>query len=165
MRPEEAHSDLLVHTARFCRRLREQGLETTPGDTLEATRVLGLVDVLDREDFRTGLRSVLVHRAEDLRPFDEAFEAFFGGGAEAPSAWLRRNAPPAPPKQQRAPLTLDKWMRGDREEQEREEALLPAPSALESLRTPDFGSFGDEALREVTRVARRIARRLALRPT
>jgi uncharacterized protein len=165
MRPEEAHSDLLVHTARFCRVLREQGLRTTPADTLEAARVLGLLDVLDREDFRAGLRSVLVHRAEDLRPFDEAFDAFFGGAGTAPSAFLRRNAPPVPQKQQRAPLTLDRWMRGDVEEEEREEALLPSPSALESLRTPDFGSFGDGALREVMAVARRIARQLALRPS
>ncbi len=165
MKGEEARADLLVHTARFCRLLREQGLKTTPADTLEAARVLGLLDVLDREDFRTGLRSVLVHRAEDLRPFDEAFDAFFGGAGAAPSAWLRRNASLVPPTQQRTPLTLDRWMRGDVEEEEREEALLPSPSALESLRTPDFSSFGDEALRQVTAVARRIARQLALRPS
>ncbi len=158
-------TDLVEHTARFCRSLREQGLSTTPGDTLQAAQVLGLLDVLDREDLRLGLRGVLVHRAEDVGAFEEAFDAFFGGAARPPSAWLRRNSPRAAPKAQRAPLTLDRWMRSQGEPPERQEALVPSPSALEALKTPDFHGFSDEALQEVTRAARRIARRLALRPS
>jgi uncharacterized protein len=157
-------ADLVVHTTRFCRLLREQGLLATPGDTLDAARVLGLVDVTDREDFRSALRSVLVHRVEDLGAFEECFDAFWGAAQRAPSAWLRRNSPPAPKKESGSPLSLHSWARGEsEEEEEREEAMLPAPSELESLRGQDFGAFHDEALREVTRVARHIARRLALR--
>jgi uncharacterized protein with von Willebrand factor type A (vWA) domain len=158
--------DLVVHTARFCRLLREEGLLATPGDSIDAAKVLGLVDVTDREDFRAALRSVLVHRVEDFRPFEECFDAFWGAGQQAPSAWLRRNAPPAPKKERRVPLSLDHWLRrGGEQEPEQEEAMLPAPSPLESLGRQDFASFHDEALREVTRVAKRIARRLALRPS
>ncbi len=158
-------ADFVLQTARFCRSLRAQGLQTTPGDTLEAARVLSLVDMLDREDVRTGLRGVLVHRAEDIGPFEEAFDAFFSGAARPPSAWLRHHAQKRTPKAQRTPLTLDRWMRSEAEEPQREEALVPSPSALESLKTPDFNTFNDQALQEVTRAARRIARRLALRPS
>ena len=162
----EANSDLLGYATRFCRLLREEGLLTTPGDTIDAAKVLDLVDVTDREDFRAALRGVLVHRVEDLRPFEECFDAFWGAAQKAPSAWLRRNSPPAPKREKQVPMSLDRWMRGDTEEPEqREEALLPAPSALEALGRQDFASFHDEALRDVTRVARRIARRLAMRPS
>jgi uncharacterized protein len=158
--------DLVAHTTRFCRLLRDEGLASTPGDSIDAARALALVDVTDREDFRTALRSVLVHRVEDYRPFAECFDAFWGGGQKAPSAWLRRNAPPAAKKEKRVPLSLDRWMRNQgQEEMEREEALLPSPSSLESLGRQDFASFHQEALADVTRVARRIARRLALRPS
>ena len=133
---------------------------------MDAARALALVDVTDREELKTALRSVLVHRVEDFPPFADCFDAFWGGGQKAPTAWLRRNAPPAPKKEKRVPLSLDRWMRNEgQQEVEREEALLPAPSALESLGRQDFASFHDEALRDVTRVARRIARRLALRPS
>lgn len=166
MKAEALEPDLVVHATRFCRRLREEGLLATPGDTIDAARVLALVDVTDREDFRAALRGVLVHRVEDLRTFEECFDAFWGAAQQAPSAWLRRNAPPAPKKEKRVPLSLDRWMRNDgEEEREREEAMLPAPSALESVGRQDFTSFHDEALREVTRVAKRIARRLAMRPS
>lgn len=166
MKAAALEPDLVVHATRFCRRLRDEGLLVTPGDTLDAARVLALVDVTDREDFRAALRGVLVHRVEDLGAFEECFDAFWGGVQQAPSAWLRRNAPPAPKKQKRVPLALDRWMRREGEQDvEQEEAMLPAPTELESLGRQDFASFHDEALREVTRVAKRIARRLAMRPS
>jgi uncharacterized protein with von Willebrand factor type A (vWA) domain len=74
---------------------------------------------------------------------------------------VRRNTPSVPKKEQ-LPLSLDSWAHGD-DAEAREEAMLPSPSALESMRRQDFSAFPDEALREVMRVARRIARRLALR--
>jgi uncharacterized protein len=159
-------ADLVVHTTRFCRLLREEGLASTPGDSVDAARALALVEVTDREELKTALRSVLVHRVEDFPLFADCFDAFWGGGQKAPTAWLRRNAPPAPKKEKRVPLSLDRWMRNEGQpEVAREEALLPAPSSLESSGRQDFASFHDEALRDVTRVARRIARRLALRPS
>ena len=159
-----AATDLVAHTTRFCRVLRDEGLATTPGDTLDAARVLELVDLTDREDLRHALRGVLVHRVEDGPVFDRVFDSFWGGRPLPPSGWLQRNPPPTPPRRERAPVSLQRWARGE-VETEREEAQLPGPSELESLGGQDFHSYGDEALREVTRVARRIARRLATRPS
>ena len=45
-----ASTDLIEHTARFCRRLRAEGLRLGPGDTLDATRALDSVDLVDREE-------------------------------------------------------------------------------------------------------------------
>ena len=155
--------DLVVHTTRFCRLLRDEGLLVTPGDSVDAARALPLVDLTDREELRLALRAVLVHRPEDGPAFDRLFESFWGGGQRAPEGWLRRNRPPAP-RRERTPSSLERWARTELDS-EREEAQLPGPSELESLGGQDFRTFGDEALREVTRVARRIARRLATRPS
>jgi uncharacterized protein len=155
-------ADLVVHTTRFCRLLRDEGLLVTPGDSVDAARALPLVDLTDREELRLTLRGVLVHRPEDGPAFDRLFESFWGVGQRPPEGWLRRNRPPAPPRRERAPFSLERWVRTEVDE-EREEAQLPGPSELESLGGQDFHSFGDEALGEVTRVARCIARRLATR--
>jgi uncharacterized protein with von Willebrand factor type A (vWA) domain len=155
--------DLLEHTARFCRLLRAEGLMVTPGATVEAARMLELVDLGDREDLRLGFRSVLVSRVEDFPAFDEAFERFWVG-LKRPS---RRNPPVIPPDaeppEERGAKSLARWMRADAE-RDIEDLSVPAPSAKEALGTQDFAGFGDEALAEVTKLARRIARRLASRP-
>ena len=85
-------SGLLEHTARFCRRLRNEGLPVGPGDTLDATRAIGSVDLMDREDVRLALRTSLLKRVEDGPLFDALFEAFWSGSTPA-----RRNPPVIPP--------------------------------------------------------------------
>jgi uncharacterized protein with von Willebrand factor type A (vWA) domain len=154
---------LVEHTARFCRLLRAEGLVVTPGATIDAARTLEWVDLGDREDLRLGLRSVLVGRLEDYPVFDEAFEMFWGGGRP-----VSRNPPVRPPEppafsEERGTRTLASWMRGGRDA-EREDLSVPGPSSREALGTQDFATFGDEALQEVTALARRIARRMAARP-
>jgi uncharacterized protein len=158
--------DLVAHTTGFCRALRARGVLATPGDSIDVGRALGLVDVTDREEFRTALRSVLVHRAEDLPTFEECFDAFWGPPQPVPSAWVRRHSPPGAKKEKQAPASFDGWAATAGEaDTEREEALAPTPSPLEALGRQDFASFDDQALPEVTRVARRLARQLALRPS
>jgi uncharacterized protein with von Willebrand factor type A (vWA) domain len=46
-----------------------------------------------------------------------------------------------------------------------EPLAIPRPSEREALGQQDFSTFGEDALREVTRVAKRMARRLAARPS
>jgi hypothetical protein len=154
--------DLLEHTARFCRLLRAEGLPVTPASTVEAARVLDLVDLGDREDLRLAFRSVLVSRVEDYPAFDEAFERFWGRRRRVP-----RNPPVIPPDaepvEERGAKTMARWMRAAAE-RDMEDLSIPAPSAREALGAQDFATFGDEVLQELTKLARRIARRLASRP-
>ena len=153
---------LLEHTARFCRRLRTEGLPVGPGDTLDATRAIGSVDLMDREDVRLALRTSLLKRVEDGPLFDSLFDAFWSGSAPA-----RRNPAVIPPdaeedlerrgasSSRRRPV--ESW-------QELEELAVPAPSSREALGRQDFATFGEDELRAVTTLARRIARRLSARP-
>jgi uncharacterized protein with von Willebrand factor type A (vWA) domain len=155
-------TDLVEHTARFCRRLRAEGLPLGPGDTLDATRVLGSVDLLDREDVRLALRTALLKRLEDSPVFDALFESFWGGPVPVP-----RNPPVIPPdaeEERESRAAPSQRKRTVESSEELEELAVPAPSSREALGRQDFESFGDEELRAVTALARRIARRLSARP-
>ncbi len=155
-------ADLVEHTARFCRRLRAEGLPLGPGDTLDATLALGSVDLVDREDVRLALRTALVKRLEDTPVFDALFEMFWAGSAPMP-----RNPPVVPPdaeedSESRSAASVRR--RSVQAWQELEELAVPAPSSREALGRQDFATFGEDELRAVTTLARRIARRLSARP-
>ena len=154
-------ADLVDHTARFCRRLRAEGLRLGPGDTLDAARALESVELLDREDVRLALRTTLVKRIEDVPVFDALFETFWGGAAP-----VARNPPVVPPdaEEQESRAVAPSRRRGVSLEREIEELRVPGPSARESLGKQDFSTFGEEELREVVALARRIARRLSASP-
>ena len=155
-------ADLVEHTARFCRRLRAEGLPLGPGDTLDATRAIGSVDLVDREDVRLALRTALVKRVEDSPLFDALFESFWGGPAS-----LHRNPPVVPPdaeEEQESRAAASPRRRSLVSSPDLEELAVPAPSSREALGRQDFETFGEEELRAVTTLARRIARRLSARP-
>ena len=157
------NAGLVEHIARFCRRLRVEGLRLGPGDTVDATRALDSVDLGDREDVRLALRTALVKQVEDLPLFEALFASFWGGVSRS-----ARNPPVIPPDAEEEELES----RGSSMQRRRmaasfeatEELAVPAPSAREALHRQDFATFGDEELRAVTALARRIARRLSARP-
>ncbi len=74
---------LLHNLLRFGRVLRGLGLDVQAGGMLNVAHALEYINVGRREEFRTALRSLLVHRAGDLPVFDEAFNMF----------WRRRGGP------------------------------------------------------------------------
>ncbi len=57
--------------------LRRAGLPVGPAETLAAQQAATLIDIGDRGQFRTALRSVMVHRHEQREVFDEAFALFW----------------------------------------------------------------------------------------
>ena len=74
----EAEGGHLLHNLLlFGRVLRGLGLNIHAGRMLDAVRVLDLVGVRRRRDLSDALKTVLVHRQQDLALFDEAFEAFW----------------------------------------------------------------------------------------
>ena len=76
---------LVANLLLFGRVLRAAGLEVHHGRLVDAVRALEWVGVRNRTDVRVTLRSLLVHRHEDIARFDEAFDLFF-----------RAHRPPAP---------------------------------------------------------------------
>ena len=61
----------------FGRLLRRLGLDVHTGRLLDAVRVLEDIGVYRRMDVRSALRTLMVHRREDLPVFDEAFAVFW----------------------------------------------------------------------------------------
>ncbi|MFN8571546.1 MAG: VWA domain-containing protein [Gemmatimonadaceae bacterium] len=162
-------ADLVAHCVRFCRALRDRGVDVTPAETVLATRALGQLDVGDREDVRLGLRSALILQREQYQLFDDTFDEVWGGGgqrAKAPpgsSSKTVTSTPPTQPRPQSA-VTMANWMKGPQGAHE-ERVPVRQPSDRESLGSRDFSSFGNEQAAAFERLARRIARRLSLRPS
>ena len=74
----------------FANVLRRNGVRVSLSENMDAFRALGLVGVRDPHLFRNALRTTLVKRANDVKPFEELFDFFFLGIGEAIDALDRR---------------------------------------------------------------------------
>src|SRR5205085_3916936 len=61
----------------FGRLLRRAGLDVHPGRMLDALSGVEYVGIRSRRDLRATLSALLVHRREDLRTFEQAFDLFW----------------------------------------------------------------------------------------
>ena len=74
----------------FANVLRCNGIRVSLSENMDAFRSLGLVGVRNPLLFRNALRTTLVKRAADIKPFDELFDFFFLGIGQAIDALDRR---------------------------------------------------------------------------
>ena len=162
-------ADLVTTTTRFCRALRDAGLAVTPAESIEAARVLDLVDLGDREEVRQALRSILTLRREDFELFDELFEHFWSWEADAAG---RPTRGPAPRRREEPLLTrprstpsVARWMQNRSDGPDEEPVAIARESDVERLHVKDFAGFAPDELDEIRRVASRLARHLAARPS
>src|ERR671928_957950 len=78
MAPRRArHTDLQRNIIDFCRLLREREMLVTPSEVIDAMRTADAVDLSDRQEFKTALRSVLTARPEDIPLHDATFDEFW----------------------------------------------------------------------------------------
>jgi len=63
----------------FAHVLRRNGVRVSLSENVDAFRAIELLGIEDPTLFRTALRSTLVKRTVDLKPFDELFDSFFLG--------------------------------------------------------------------------------------
>ena len=78
MNSTEAESGRFLHNLLlFGRVLRRLGLDVHTGRMLDVVEVLDYVSVGRKRDFQQALRTLLVHRRQDLPLFDEAFQVFW----------------------------------------------------------------------------------------
>jgi uncharacterized protein len=162
--------DLVATATRFCRALREAGLQVTPAEAIEAARVLELVDLQDREDLRQALRTVLTSRPEDFCLFDELFEHFWVWEPETRGAVPRRPRPvrreqPTPITRPKPAPTVARWVHAASEDLDEGPFAVARESESERLHAKDFAAFAPDELDEIRRVAARLAKRLAARPS
>src|SRR5206468_10724135 len=69
------HADLQRNIIDFCRLLRDREMLVTPSEVIDAIRTADAVDLSDRQEFKTALRSVLTARPEDIPLHDATFDA------------------------------------------------------------------------------------------
>nr|MDE2716724.1 hypothetical protein [Chloroflexota bacterium] len=74
---EAAGGHILHNLLLFGRLLRRLGLDVHVGRMLDAVAVIDDIGLAKKGDFRATLRTLLVHRKDDLALFDEAFDVFW----------------------------------------------------------------------------------------
>jgi uncharacterized protein with von Willebrand factor type A (vWA) domain len=70
--------------------LRRNGIRVSLSENMDAFRALQLIGIRDPLLFRNALRTTLVKRAGDVKPFDELFDFYFRGIGQALDAVDRR---------------------------------------------------------------------------
>ena len=152
----------------FGRVLRAAGLDVHHGRLVDAVQALEWVGIANRVDVRATLRSLLVHRHDDLAIFDEAFDLFFQAH-RAPAPGLPLFSLGERPRVVAAPA------RGSRLNVEIEDAR-PASSATATRalgawspasvsRTKDFGEFSHAELEDARRLVEKLPWTFSLRRT
>ena len=68
---------LAANVMHFARMLRRAGLPVGPAETLAGQQALSLIDLGDRTEAHTALRSAMIHRHEHQDVFDQAFNLFW----------------------------------------------------------------------------------------
>ncbi|MDA1348622.1 MAG: VWA domain-containing protein [Chloroflexi bacterium] len=140
----------------FGRLLRRLGLDVHVGRMLDAVAVIEDIGVRRKSDFRFALRTLLVHRRDDLPLFDEAFEVFWRQRKDRKSTMdlrsmgeQRRYRQPevGPPPPSQSPSGLDVETDAAEDELDRVD-LTRTFSAREVLRKKDFSDYTPEEAAE-----------------
>ena len=151
----------------FGRVLRAAGLDVHHGRLLDSVRALEWIGVHSRADVAAALRSLLVHRQDDIARFDQAFDLFFRGRRESsaglpllalgeqPRVVVRQ--PPATA----IPVNVDDLQHGPSPATR----AVGAWSATGVSRTKDFADFTDAELERARRMLEQLPWRLGVRRT
>ena len=151
-------SFLLHNLLHFTRLLHRLGLDVQAGRAREVAAALAHVDVGRRADFFHTLRSLLIHRADDLAAFDEAFRVFWrrphGDWTEKDlSAMGEKRRSGAPEYESEAPESKAEGEGGEhRTGYQVERMAVLSYSNRESLYAKDFEQFTEDELTAAQRM-------------
>jgi uncharacterized protein with von Willebrand factor type A (vWA) domain len=172
--PAEPHT-LAANVMHFARLLRRAGLPVGPAETIAAQNALTRIDIGNRTEARTALRTTMIHRHEQREVFDQAFALFWRDPTaaeqaaamalldaqkekklERPPPASRRVAEAFAPKAERKPPLED--------EPPVQDAVLTV-SDHERLQQMDFEAMSADEIAKAKREIRRLALPLDLRRT
>ena len=156
----EPAGHILHNLLLFGHLLRRLGLNVHEGRMVDAVRVLEDIGMTRRVDVWSALRTLLVHRRDDLPLFDEAFEVFWRQRKDRMSSldlrsmgeqrrYRRVEAGPPPPGRAAAGSDTQDQVPG---EQYDRIDLTRTFSAREVLRMKDFAEFTPDEVREARRL-------------
>ena len=166
---------LAANVMHFARLLRRAGLPVGPAETIAGQQALSLVDLGDRTEARTALRTAMIHRHEHQDVFDQAFTLFWRDptAAEQAVAMALLEAQKEK-KQDRAPpgsRRVAEAMAQPRDAKPRIEDEPPVQDAVltvsdrERLQRMDFEAMSADDIAEAKREIRRLVLPLDLRRT
>src|SRR5919108_425977 len=160
------HADLQRNIIDFCRLLREREMLVTPSEVIDAIRTADAVDISDRQEFKTALRSVLTARPEDIPLHYATFDEFWQ--SRLPERLEERGedgVASQDPDAQGQELPQPQIAEGDEANPDEDEEGLDMPlySPVEVLAARDFSSFVPDEMQDIARAILIIARKLATR--
>lgn len=130
----------------FAATVRAAGVPVTPDRTAAFLAAVAQVGVDDRAGVYWAGRSTLCGDPDHLRPYDLAFEAWFGGRT------VRSGRPSPYQRPQVTPMASLDVAGGGTQVEEEQEAVRAAASATEVLRHRDVGELDDAARDQVRRL-------------
>jgi uncharacterized protein len=160
------HTDLQRNIIDFCRVLREREMLVTPSEVIDAMRTADAVDLSDRLEFKTALRSVLTARPEDIPLHDATFDEFWRSRIpERVEERGEEGLASEDPEAQGEELPQPQMAEGDEAEADDDEEGLDMPlySPVEVLASRDFSTFVPDEMQEIARAIMIVARKLATR--
>jgi uncharacterized protein with von Willebrand factor type A (vWA) domain len=160
------HSDLQRNIVDFCRLLRERELLVTPSEVIDAIRTADAVDIADRQEFKTAMRSVLTAKPEDIPVHDATFDEFWRGRLQELVQERGEDGVATQDDQsQGEEMPQPQVAQGDESESDEDEEGMDMPlySPVEVLAARDFSSFVPDEMQEIARAIMLVARRLATR--
>src|SRR6202158_1015364 len=159
------HTDLQRNIIDFCRVLREREMLVTPSEVIDAIRTADIVDLADRQEFKTALRSVLTARPEDIPLHDATFDEFWRTRlVDRVEERGEDGVAGEDPEAQGEELPQPQVSEGDEAEADDDEGLdMPLYSPVEVLAGRDFSTFVPDEMQDIARAILLVARRLATR--
>lgn len=166
---------LLQNLLIFGRLLRGLGMDINPGRMIDLVQALDLIEIGRKEDFYHAMRSLLVHKHEDIPLFDQAFELFWRKPVEQWSDLninrlldkKREDIDIIPPPLQQPEEALNKEQAG--EDSEAEERVVveitQTYSTREVLRHKDFADLTAREIEAVKNMMQQLTLRLGERRT
>ena len=162
-------SALFGNLVRFGRLLHDAGVDVPAGRMIDVASALDHIELARRTDFYYGLRTLLVHRRQDLPIFDELFRAFWREPRQRSPNDLRAMGRRRSLGRPEVVLTgtAPEAAAGEQATTDAQAAQIAAASysAQSALRAKDFAEFTDDELREARRIMSRMQWDLGRRRT
>src|ERR1051326_3859227 len=162
------HADLQRNIIDFCRLLREREMLVTPSEVIDAIRTADAVDITDRQEFKTALRSVLTAKPEDIPVHDATFDEFWRGRLqELMQEGGEEGVATQDDQAQGEEMPQPQVAQGDESDADEDEEGMDMPlySPVEVIASRDFSTFVPDEMQETARAIMIVARRLDRKST
>jgi uncharacterized protein with von Willebrand factor type A (vWA) domain len=171
---ETQPATLATNVMHFARLLRRAGLPVGPAETIAAQRALSLIDLGNKTEARTALRTAMIHRHEHQDVFDQAFALFWRDPSIAEQAAAmalleaqkekKHERPPPGSRRVAEAMAKPRETKPRDDEPPVQDAVLTV-SDRERLQRMDFEAMGADEIAAAKQEIRRLVLPLDLRRT